>query len=123
MLTGSTPISSLGHGCVSLHGMSRDAWQRYGKGGSWFYEVEAPGFKYNMTDIQAALGLVQLRRLDQFQVAPPPGGRGVRGRVRRSTPRSRSPSSVPRWSTPGTCTCCGCGPRRYGSIGPSSSKS
>jgi len=52
---------------VSLHGMSRDAWQRYGAGGSWFYEVEAPGFKYNMTDIQAALGLVQLRRLDAFQ--------------------------------------------------------
>lgn len=51
----------------SLHGMSRDAWKRYGKGGSWFYEVVRPGFKCNMTDIQAALGLHQLRRLDDFQ--------------------------------------------------------
>lgn len=52
---------------VGLHGMSRDAWQRYGKGGTWFYEVVLPGFKYNMTDIQAAIGLVQLKRLAQFQ--------------------------------------------------------
>lgn len=52
---------------VSLHGMSRDGWKRYDKGGSWFYEVLLPGFKYNMTDIQAALGLCQLRKLAQFQ--------------------------------------------------------
>ena len=52
---------------VSLHGMSRDAWKRYDQGGSWFYEVLLPGFKYNMTDIQAALGLCQLRKLAQFQ--------------------------------------------------------
>ncbi len=52
---------------VSLHGMSRDAWKRYDKGGSWYYEVLLPGFKYNMTDIQAALGLWQLRKLEQFQ--------------------------------------------------------
>lgn len=52
---------------VSLHGMSRDAWKRYDKGGSWFYEILLPGFKYNMTDIQAAIGLVQLRRLEGFQ--------------------------------------------------------
>ena len=47
----------------SLHGMSRDAWKRYGQGGSWFYEVVRPGFKCNMTDLQAAIGLVQLDRL------------------------------------------------------------
>ena len=52
---------------LSLHGMSRDAWKRYGKGGSWRYEVLAPGFKYNMTDIQAALGLWQLKKLAGFQ--------------------------------------------------------
>ncbi len=52
---------------VSLHGMSRDAWKRYDKGGSWFYEVVLPGFKYNMTDIQAALGLWQLRKLAHHQ--------------------------------------------------------
>src|SRR5207247_1586660 len=52
---------------LSLHGLSRDAWQRYDQGGSWFYEVLLPGFKYNMTDIQAALGLCQLRKLERFQ--------------------------------------------------------
>ncbi|MCE5240464.1 DegT/DnrJ/EryC1/StrS aminotransferase family protein [bacterium] len=52
---------------ASLHGMSRDAWKRYGKGGSWYYEVVMPGFKYNMTDLQAAIGRVQLRRLPAFQ--------------------------------------------------------
>jgi dTDP-4-amino-4,6-dideoxygalactose transaminase len=52
---------------LSLHGMSRDAWKRYDKGGSWRYEVLAPGFKNNMTDIQAALGVWQLRKLAAFQ--------------------------------------------------------
>src|SRR6266545_1749752 len=51
----------------SLHGMSGDAWRRYGKGGKWFYEIVCPGFKYNMTDIQAALGLCQLKKLERFQ--------------------------------------------------------
>lgn len=51
----------------SLHGMDRDAWRRYSSHGSWFYEVTKPGFKYNMTDIQAGLGLHQLRRLPLFQ--------------------------------------------------------
>lgn len=51
----------------ALHGMSRNAWDRYGKGGSWFYEIAVPGFKYNMTDLAAAMGLVQLRRLESFQ--------------------------------------------------------
>src|SRR5205807_2387829 len=46
---------------LSLHGMSRDAWKRYDQGASWRYEVLLPGFKYNMTDIQAAIGLCQLR--------------------------------------------------------------
>lgn len=52
---------------VSLHGMSRDAWKRYDKAGGWFYEVVLPGFKYNMTDIQASLGLHQLKKLEAFQ--------------------------------------------------------
>jgi dTDP-4-amino-4,6-dideoxygalactose transaminase len=46
-----------------LHGMSRDAWRRYSADGSWRYDVAYPGFKYNMTDIAAAMGVVQLRRL------------------------------------------------------------
>ncbi len=51
---------------LSLHGMSKDAWKRYTQAGSWYYEVVAPGYKVNMTDIAAALGLHQLRRLDSF---------------------------------------------------------
>jgi dTDP-4-amino-4,6-dideoxygalactose transaminase len=51
---------------LSLHGMSRDAWQRYSEQGSWYYEVVEAGFKHNMTDLQASLGLHQLRRLDRF---------------------------------------------------------
>jgi dTDP-4-amino-4,6-dideoxygalactose transaminase len=47
----------------SLHGMTRDAWKRYGADGSWSYDVDCPGYKYNMTDIQAALGLHQLKKL------------------------------------------------------------
>lgn len=50
------------------HGMSRNAWNRYAKGGSWMYDIEEPGYKYNMFDIQAALGLVQLRRIEEMQV-------------------------------------------------------
>jgi len=46
-----------------LHGMSRDAWRRYSAQGSWRYDVSYPGFKYNMTDLAASMGLVQLRRL------------------------------------------------------------
>jgi perosamine synthetase len=49
---------------MSLHGISRDAWKRYTSEGSWRYEILAPGFKYNLTDIAAALGLVQLGKLD-----------------------------------------------------------
>jgi dTDP-4-amino-4,6-dideoxygalactose transaminase len=44
--------------------MSRDAWTRYTPGGTSHYDVAMPGFKYNMTDIQAAIGLHQLRRID-----------------------------------------------------------
>lgn len=50
-----------------LHGMTRDAWKRYSKDGSWRYDIAYPGFKYNMTDLNAALGLVQLRRLPAMQ--------------------------------------------------------
>jgi dTDP-4-amino-4,6-dideoxygalactose transaminase len=66
MLTGAPDLIARARR-LALHGMSRDAWKRYGPGGSWFYEVEEPGFKYNMTDIQAAMGLAQLRKLDRFQ--------------------------------------------------------
>lgn len=50
-----------------LHGMSRDAWKRYQREGSWYYEIMLPGFKCNMSDIQAAIGLGQLSKIDDFQ--------------------------------------------------------
>lgn len=65
MLTG-TPEFLARARVFCLHGMSRDAWNRYAKGGSWFYEVLQPGFKYNMPDIQAAIGLCQLKKLGLF---------------------------------------------------------
>jgi perosamine synthetase len=49
---------------MSLHGISRDAWKRYTAEGSWAYEIIAPGYKYNLTDMAAALGIVQLGKLD-----------------------------------------------------------
>jgi len=51
---------------LSLHGISKDAWKRYSSAGSWYYEVTAPGFKYNLTDLAAALGLAQLDRHTDF---------------------------------------------------------
>ncbi|HEV2426196.1 MAG TPA: DegT/DnrJ/EryC1/StrS aminotransferase family protein [Terriglobia bacterium] len=65
MLTGPPELVDVAR-LLSLHGMSRDAWKRYSSEGSWYYEVVRPGFKYNMTDIQAAIGLVQLRKLSGF---------------------------------------------------------
>ena len=54
---------------MSLHGISHDAWDRYTEKGSWYYEVLRPGYKYNMTDIAAALGIEQLKRCDDFYQA------------------------------------------------------
>ncbi len=51
----------------SLHGMSRDAFKRYTSEGSWRYDVVLPGFKYNMPDVQAAIGIHQLARLEEMQ--------------------------------------------------------
>ena len=51
---------------MRLHGINADAWNRYGAGGSWAYEVAEAGFKYNLTDLAAAIGLVQLERLDEL---------------------------------------------------------
>jgi dTDP-4-amino-4,6-dideoxygalactose transaminase len=51
---------------MSLHGISRDAWKRFSSEGSWYYEIVAPGFKYNLTDIASAIGIHQLARADGF---------------------------------------------------------
>ena len=49
---------------MRLHGINRDAWKRHTESGSWYYEVVAPGYKYNFTDLQASLGLPQLKKVD-----------------------------------------------------------
>ena len=51
---------------MSLHGISLDAWDRYTDKGSWYYEILHPGYKYNLSDIAAALGIEQLKRSDHF---------------------------------------------------------
>jgi dTDP-4-amino-4,6-dideoxygalactose transaminase len=51
---------------LSLHGISRDAWDRYTEKGNWYYEVTERGYKYNMSDVMAAIGIHQLRKLDRM---------------------------------------------------------
>ncbi len=52
---------------LTSHGMSQNAWNRYAKGGKWRYDIVEPGYKYNMFDLQAALGLKQLERMEEMQ--------------------------------------------------------
>jgi perosamine synthetase len=52
---------------MSLHGLSRDAWGRYSAGGSWDYQILAPGYKYNLTDIASAIGVHQLQRAEAMR--------------------------------------------------------
>lgn len=51
---------------MALHGISKDAWKRYTAEGSWYYEIVAPGYKYNMTDIAAGMGLAQLAKAERM---------------------------------------------------------
>jgi dTDP-4-amino-4,6-dideoxygalactose transaminase len=51
---------------LCLHGISKDAWNRYSEKGNWYYEVVECGFKYNLSDIQSAIGIHQLRRQELF---------------------------------------------------------
>ncbi len=64
MITTENPDWAARMKTMRLHGMNKDAWKRYTKEGSWFYEVVGAGFKYNTTDLNAALGLAQLERLE-----------------------------------------------------------
>ena len=52
---------------MALHGISKDAWKRFTAQGSWYYEIVAPGYKYNLTDIAASIGLHQLRKANSFR--------------------------------------------------------
>ena len=62
MLTTENPVYADRVRILSLHGISRDAWKRYTSEGSWRYDIEATGYKYNLTDLQAAIGLAQLQK-------------------------------------------------------------
>ncbi len=53
---------------MSLHGLSHDAWNRYAGSGSWDYRIVAPGYKYNLTDIAAAIGIHQLERVEAMRL-------------------------------------------------------
>lgn len=78
----------------SLHGMSKDAWKRFSANGSWYYEVVYPGYKNNMTDIAAAIGLGQLSRCDDFH----------RGRQRCAMRYTELLADLPEVETPAAAT-------------------
>ncbi|WP_447603630.1 DegT/DnrJ/EryC1/StrS family aminotransferase [Nitrospira sp. Nam80] len=66
MITTDNPDWAARMRIMALHGLSRDAWKRYTAEGSWYYEILSPGFKYNLTDIAAALGISQLQKAERF---------------------------------------------------------
>lgn len=66
MLTTNDPELAARVRLMALHGISRDAWKRYTAEGNWFYEVIEAGYKYNLTDLAAALGRVQLSRASEM---------------------------------------------------------
>jgi dTDP-4-amino-4,6-dideoxygalactose transaminase len=66
MLTTEDPELARRYRRMSLHGITSDGWKRYRLGGKWFYEVVDLGYKYNLTDVASAIGLVQLEKLDAF---------------------------------------------------------
>jgi len=77
---------------LSLHGLSKNAWNRYAEGGSAEYQVLAPGFNYSMTDIQAAIGVHQLEKLERFQ-AQRTHLAGVYDRLLAGVPEVRCPQT------------------------------
>ena len=77
---------------LRFHGMDREAWNRFGKSGSQHYEIVLPGFKYNMMDIQAALGLHQLPALDGF----------IKRRTELALRYQKLLAGWPQWTRPGT---------------------
>ena len=77
---------------LRFHGMDREAWNRFGKTGSPHYEIIIPGYKYNMMDLQAALGLHQLPALDGF----------IRRRTELALRYQEKLADWPQWTRPGT---------------------
>ncbi len=77
---------------LRFHGMDREAWNRFGKSGSQHYEIITPGLKYNMMDIQAALGLHQLPALEGF----------IKRRTELALRYQKLLAGWPQWTRPGT---------------------
>lgn len=75
---------------LRFHGIDKDAWNRYSKTGSQDYTVVRPGFKYNMMDIQAAIGIHQLKELDQFNLR----------RLELATRYQNTLATWPQWTLP-----------------------
>ena len=69
MVTTDNPTAADRMRLMRLHGIGRDAWKRYRADGSWHYDVLESGFKYNLTDFQSAIGLVQLAKCDAMRNA------------------------------------------------------
>jgi dTDP-4-amino-4,6-dideoxygalactose transaminase len=97
---------------MRLHGISRDAFDRFtSRTPAWYYEIVAPGFKYNLTDIAAALGRVQLQRLPAFvQRRRQLAARYLR--ELKDLPLILPADAPAATRTPGTCSCCACPMRR-----------
>jgi len=66
MITLSNPVLEKKIRLLRFHGIERDAWKRYGKGGNPAYDIAEPGYKYNLPDLLAVLGLAQLERLTEL---------------------------------------------------------
>ena len=92
-------VSPRASSVLALHGLSADAWRRFSDEGYQHYEVVEPGFKYNMTDLQAALGIHQLARVEENLRA---AGAHLGGATTRRSPTCRSSTPAPEAPAPGT---------------------
>ena len=106
---------------MSLHGLSHDAWGRYSGGGSWDYRIVEAGYKYNLTDIAAAIGVHQLERAEAMRVEREAIAHGLSARNLATWPSSNCPSCRRTAFTPGTCFRFACGSRSWPSTATSSS--
>ena len=66
MITTNNPVWARRMKIMRLHGINKDVWKRYDKGGNWYYEIVDAGYKYNTTDINSAIGIVQLKKLESM---------------------------------------------------------
>ena len=106
---------------LSLHGASHDAWNRYTERGNWYYDVLAHGFKYNLSDIQSAIGIHQLRKLERFVAAARSTRTLLQCHSRGMDGIGNAARSIRAAVMPGTCISCGSILGRSRSVAPNSS--